>query len=199
MSRLLSCAVLFAGFALLVASAGSDLQGQDKKDPDKKEPDKKVTDKKDKKKKSKLVLEEADKTDPGWSIHLAKLGLPLVADRNYAITALPKELVGSTYLIRLSTDYGKWLGPKSVKMTQDGTVYAMVRTQYNGTDSFNDTSQEQFEKDGWTPVKGLAATTFPGTENWRWKIWKKDIKAGDVDMPLEKLKWPGTAVLYFFK
>jgi hypothetical protein len=65
--------------------------------------------------------------------------------------------------------------------------------------TFDETAQAQFEKDGWTAVEGKTATTTPNKEVWEWKTFKKEIKEGEISLPLASLKWPGTAVLFFFK
>ena len=187
MLRTLRCGLLFIGFALLVASATSYTQGQDKKD------------KKDKKKVG-PAIEATEKTGKDWLIRPAGPNLQMVTDKkDYIITALPKDLMGSTYLMRTAADHGQWLPDGSVKAKEDGTVFAMIRVRYNNKDAFSADQQKQLEKDGWTAVEGKAATTSPGKENWEWKIWKQDIKAGEVNLKLENLKWPGTAVLFFFK
>lgn len=188
MKRSVRAASLFVGFAFLVAlAAPQSMWGQEKKD-------------KDKKAKAGPAIEATERTAKEWVIRPAALGLPMLTDKkDYVLTALPKELAGTTYLIRTAGDHGQWLPTAAVKAKQDGTVFAMIRVKYNNKDAFDAAAQAALEKNGWKPVDGKAATTSPGKENWEWKVWKTDVKEGDVSLILENFKWPGTAVLFFFK
>ncbi len=110
-------------------------------------------------------------------------------------------MVGGAYLLRPSGDLKGWLPGAAVKSKDDGTVYAMIQTKYLGKDLFGEEKQALLtQKEGWQEVDGKASTTFPSGEGWEWKVYKKDIKAGDVILQLDKLKWDDmTPVLFVFK
>ena len=188
MRRLCGLSVLVIGFVLIAFASGPETVGQDKKD------------KKDKKGAVTQVVEGTDKAG-NWGYWKARVGLKMISDRDYAITALPKEMLGGTFLTRGAGDYGQWLPEGTLKAKMPATAYAIVRTKYINKNTFDDAAQKQFEKDGWVAVDGKFATTSPGKENWEWKAFKKDIDEGPVSLPLKNLDWSkhGTAVMFFFK
>ena len=195
MNRFIRAAVLFLGLAALVgALTPTPGQGQEKKD-EKKDDKKKDT----KKAKWAPVVEFTAKAPKAWFLVEPKPGIKMVSDKDYIVISAPNEVAGSTYLVRSAADHGQWFPDGTLKAKKDVTVYAIVRVRYNNKDVFNDTAQAQFVKDGWAEVDGKTATTFPGKENWEWKTWKKEIKEGEITLPLASLKWPGTGVLFFFK
>ena len=50
---------------------------------------------------------------------------------------------------------------------------------------------------GWTEVEGEANTTFPLGEDWQWKVLKKDIEKGDINLQLRTVSFRGAAVFVF--
>jgi hypothetical protein len=122
-----------------------------------------------------------------WLLKEAKTGTKMLADRDYLLTDLPKEIAGGTYVMRTSGEYGTWLPDASLKAKKDATVYAIIRLKYLGKETFDELAQEQLKKDGWEAVEGKVATTFPAGEKWEWKAYKKGIKEGTVILQLENL------------
>jgi hypothetical protein len=145
------------------------------------------------------ALELTDKAGK-WLLREAKTGTKMLSDRDYLLSDLPKEMVGGTYVMRTSGEYGTWLPDAALKAKKEGTVYAIIRVKYLGKETFDELAQEQLKKDGWTAVEGKVATTFPSGEKWEWKAYKKGIKGGDVILQLETLSWDKkTGVLFVVK
>jgi hypothetical protein len=135
-----------------------------------------------------------------WLLKEAKTGTKMLSDRDYLLSEMPKEMVGGTYVMRTSGEYGMWLPDATLKANKEATVYAIIRLNYLGKETFGELAQQQLKKDGWSAVEGKMATTFPAGEKWEWKAFKKDIKAGIVILQLENLSWDkATGVLFVVK
>ena len=135
-----------------------------------------------------------------WLLKEAKTGTKMISDRDYLLSELPKEMVGGTYVMRNSSEYGTWLPDAALKAKKEGTVYAIIRLKYLGKETFDELAQQQLKKDGWTAVEGKVATTFPSGEKWEWKAYKKGIKEGIVILQLDNLSWDKkTGVLFVVK
>lgn len=157
-------------------------------------------DKKDVKRFRSTVVELTDKAPAHWLLKEAKVGAPMVSDRDYTISELPDEVKGGTLLVRDSgDDHHTWLRASNIRALKDTTVYAIVRWKYLRKEVMNEVALTQFERDGWKEISGEAATTFPDGEDWQWKVFEKEIKKGDVILQLKTLKWGHWAVLYVFK
>jgi hypothetical protein len=141
-------------------------------------------------------VELTDKA-PKWLLKEAKTGTKMLSDRDYLLTDLPKEIVGGTYIMRDSGEYGTWLPDAALTAKKDSTVYAIVRVKYLGKDTFDELAQKRLEKEGWKAVAGKVATTYPAGENWVWKAYKKSIKEGTVILQLENLAWERKAAVLF--
>ena len=135
-----------------------------------------------------------------WGLEEAKVGTKMISDRDYALTDLPEEVAGGTFVSRNSAEYGSWLPPLALKAKRDATVYALVRVKYLGKETFDKQTRAAFEKEGWKPLDGEVATTFPDGEGWQWVAFKKDVKAGAINLPLNNFRWPRrTGVLFVVK
>jgi len=177
--------VRFAGLLVmvLIASANQGWSQGDKKATDSWKPSVEFTDK-----------------APNWLLKEAKAGIKMLSDRDYLVTELPKEIVGGTYVMRDSGEYGTWLPDATLTAKKKSTVYALVRVKYLGKDTFDELAQKRFEKEGWKAVEGKVATTYPAGENWVWKAYKKGINEGPVILQLQNLVWERkTAVLFVVK
>ncbi len=185
MSRTVRCFALFFGFAALVAVSATRTEGQDKKD----------------KKGPTAVVESTEKSGKKWSVWQAKTGLKIVVDKDYVLSAVPKEMVGSTFLTRESPELGKWLLDGSLKAKGDLTAYAMIMTKARGKEQFGEDRQKALIKEGWSEVDGKVGTTFPSGEAWEWKAFKKSVDDGEIYLQLKDLSWDkhGAPVLFFSK
>jgi hypothetical protein len=141
------------------------------------------------------------KAPNSWSLDPAKVDTRILADRDYKLTVVPREVNGAALLVRPAADHAHWLAPGMLTATKDCTVYAIIRTHYVGKkDVFGPQAIKQLEMDGWIAVDGEVGTTSPGNEKWEWAAWSKEVKKGDVDLTLKTLKWNArTAVLFVFK
>ena len=181
MTRTLRRLAPFVGFVLLVTAATTESLGQDKKAP------------------AGLVVETTEKAGK-WVASQAKIGTRIYTDRDYVLVALPKEMVGGTFVTRSSGDQKTWLPDGALKAKLDVTAYAIVMVKYLGKDKFDGERQKLFVKDGWKEVDGKVRTTFPTGEGWEWKAYKMDADEGDIFLQLKDSSWDkhGTNVLYLF-
>lgn len=92
------------------------------------------------------------------------VGAKMITDRDYTLSALPKEVAGGTFLVRSSGEYGSWLPDASLKAKKDATVCAILRVKYLGKEAFGELAQADLKKDCWKEVEGKVATTFPPGE-----------------------------------
>ncbi len=120
------------------------------------------------------------------------------SDRDHIISELPKEIVGGTYILRPQDQITSWLPYLAIKTKKDGTAYIMIQTKYAGKEQISEVDESLLEKDGWKPVEGKMATA-PGAGS-AWKVFKKDVKEGEIILELENMKWEKKApVLFVFK
>ncbi len=133
----------------------------------------------------------------GWTIRPAALQTPILVDRDYMIGKLPKELVGGTLLLRGSLDSRGWLPPRKLTVSQDCTAFAVVMWKYNGEVKVSEAQFEKLAKEGWTAVDGGFETTTPPREVWRWKVLRKPIKKGEVNLAIDVVV--NATVLFIFK
>src|SRR5262245_38035664 len=145
------------------------------------------------------VVALTDKAPGDWLLKEAKVGTKMISDRDYTISALPKEIQGGTLLLRTSADYGKWLPPATLNALKDGSVYALIRWKYLGKEEVGEVAFAKLDREGWMEVDGDVATTFNDGEDWRWKAIKRDFKKGDVILPLKTFNWDKGALLFVFK
>lgn len=186
MTRTLRYLALFVGFVFLMTAATTQSLGRDKKD------------KKDKPLTS-PVIEVTEKATK-WDVSDAKVGIKIYTDRDYVLAALPKEMVGGTFVTRGSGELREWLPSGKLKAKMAVTAYAIVLVKYLGKDKFDEARQKLLVKEGWEEVEGKVKTTFPSGEGWEWKAYKMDIDEGDIFLQLKDLSWDqhGTNVLYLF-
>jgi len=157
-------------------------------------------DKKESKRFRSSAIELNDKAPADWILKEAKVGTPIVSDRDYTLTKLPDEVKGGTLLLRTSgEDLKTWLKAGSLRALKDTTVYALVRSKYLGKEVMDEVAIAKFERDGWKEVNSETETTVPDGEDWGWKTFKKEIKKGDVILQLKALKWGDWAVLFVLK
>ena len=189
MTRTFRCLALFVGFVFLITAATTQSLGQDEKDKKGKK-DKPLT----------LLVIEATEKATKWGVSDAKVGIKIYTDRDYVLAALPKEMVGGTFVTRGSGELREWLPSGTLKAKMAVTAYAIVLVKYLGKDKFDEEKQKLFVKEGWKEVEGKVRTTFPTGEGWEWKAYKMDVDEGDIFLQLKDLSWDkhGTNVLYLF-
>jgi hypothetical protein len=155
--------------------------------------------KKDGKRFKSAVVELTDDAPSRWILKEAKVGAPMISDRDYKISDLPDEAIGGTLLLRPAGDFNKWLDTGELRALNDATVYIMIRWKYLGKEVIDEVTRTKLERDGWDEVEGRAGTTCPNEEDWRWKIYSKKIKKGEVILLLKTTSWNKWPVLYIFK
>ena len=139
------------------------------------------------------------KAPSDWIVKQAKRGAALFSDRDYAFTALPEEVEGGTMVVRDNGTCGDWLAPLTVSARQDCKAYAVVQWKYRGQDLLPESTLVKFGREGWKEVEGEVGTTFPSGEDWRWKVYAKDVKEGEVILQLRTIAWNRVPVVFVFK
>jgi hypothetical protein len=146
------------------------------------------------------VVSLGEKAPGKWMLVKAQVDAKILVDRDYKFSVVPKEINGAALVVRTSDDHAYWLAASSVIAKKDGTAFAIIRTKYNGKEVVTAAVLKKLEGDGWTAVEGEVGTTSPGSENWGWVAYKKDFKAGEIDLSLKSMKWASkSAVLFAFK
>jgi hypothetical protein len=76
----------------------------------------------------------------------------------------------------------------------------MIRAKSNNRDVVPEATLKKIEDDGWKVVDGELGTSSSNNEKATWVIYRKDFKAGDLDVSLKTIKWTTrTPVLFAFK
>jgi hypothetical protein len=135
----------------------------------------------------------------GWSLKEIRTGNYVFPDRGYKIADVPKELAGGTMLIRNSTESKHWLRPGAVAAGADGDVFVLVRYRWLGNEEIDSESFAKFVAEGWDEVKCTFGTTFPTGEDWQWRVFRKSVKKGDIDLPLETTKLTTAPLIFVFR
>ena len=118
----------------------------------------------------------------GSGLRYLSQGAVYLADRDYLVVTYPRELAGSTMVVRPADRHGDWLQALKVSVSRDCTIYAAIRWEYNGEVRANEAFFNKLAGAGWTPVQGRFEVTQPANEDWKWKVLKKQIKKGGVDV-----------------
>jgi hypothetical protein len=142
------------------------------------------------------IVELAEQAPANWLLKEAKAGVTLWPGKDYSISDLPKEMEGSTMLVREAGS--GWVAPNKVKGLKDGTVYFMILAKRLGTTHIGEVEINKLEKEGWKEVEGDIGSTFPSGEDWQWKAFKKEIKKGPLTFQLKTINMNGRTIIFFF-
>jgi hypothetical protein len=135
------------------------------------------------------ALIKKNQAEKGYSIKPAVVKATVWSDRNYAITLLPPSLKDTQVIVRPSGAGFDWLDPRDYTATADCTMYLAVRDDYNGNKLFTNAHAKKLTDVGWIEVDELFRVSAPKDENWKWRIFKRDIVKGKVDIELENFKF----------
>jgi len=146
------------------------------------------------------VIDLTLESSPEWFIKPAIVGQSIQTDRPYALMQIPREVAGGTLIVRPVDDCKDWLDYRSVFMRKRGSVFTCVRWSYLGRVQFDEVAVAKLLQEGWAEVDGELRTTFPSGEDWKWKVFRKEVDEGIVTLQLNTLKWPkDNPVLFVFK
>ncbi len=109
-------------------------------------------------------------------------GATYLADRHYMVAKYPREMHRAVMLVRPAEHGKKWLAPFKVLVSRDCFVYAAIQWEYNGEVKANEAFFNKLAGAGWTSVEGRFEVTAPANEVWNWKVLKKKVKKGPVDI-----------------
>jgi hypothetical protein len=109
-------------------------------------------------------------------------GVAYLGDRDYLVRTYPKEMHRAVLLARPAEQLREWLPPFKVIVSRDCTAYVAIMWEYNGKVEAPETFFDRLQDEGWTLVEGPFDVTSPGGELWKWKVVKKQIKKGEVDI-----------------
>lgn len=117
-------------------------------------------------------------TKPGYcKISTLTTGCLLKSDRPYKVVQIPSKMAGAFYLLRDTTAGDTGLNGEVVA-TVDCTVYVAVISKWIGKVLVSDAAFRKLEEQGWKPIDDVFESTTTGTEEWRWRVVSKPIKAG---------------------
>lgn len=132
---------------------------------------------------------------------LAVPNLAYIADQEFGIVKLPKEMMGTQALIRDKNVTALWPAGNDYQIMKPTTVYVAMIVKTKGKEIINENKIAAFESDDWTLVKEPFETSHPKDESWTWVVLKKDLAAGDlaVSPPRVFSSWPAPQTVFFFR
>jgi hypothetical protein len=145
------------------------------------------------------IVEFTDKASPNWIFKEAKVGTDVWSDKGYFFSIVPKEMEGGSLVVRGSGQQQQWLPPATITAIQDCSAYVMLRTKYLGKEELGESTFVKLANEGWKEVDEKASVTFPNGENWQWKVFKKAVSKGPIDLSLQTVSWGRHHALFIFK
>jgi hypothetical protein len=121
------------------------------------------------------------------------------SDKAYAISLLPAALKNTQIIVRPAGAAKDWPDRRQYTATTDCTAFFVVRDVFNGQTEFPDDKARQLLSAGWVEVDELFRVNPGKNENWKWRIFKKDVPAGKVDLQVEDFKHNALVVFMFGK
>jgi hypothetical protein len=137
--------------------------------------------------------------EKGYSIKPAAVKVALWSDKNYAIALLPPSLKNTLMLARPAGAGHDWPDARDYTVSADCTIYLTVRSEFNGQADFSETKVKQLTAAGWTEVAETFRVDSGKDENWRWKVFKKDVPAGKLEVKVEGLNLNAMTAFFFKK
>src|SRR5262245_30098485 len=144
-------------------------------------------------------LVKKNQPENGYAIKLTAAKSPAWSGKAYAITLIPPALRGSQMLVRPAGAGRDWPEARDYTVTTDCTAYLAIRSEYNGENHFPEEKSKKLTAAGWTEVDETFRVQPGGNENWKWRIFKKDIPAGKLELKVEGLKFDAMTVIIFGK
>jgi hypothetical protein len=137
---------------------------------------------------------------PTWKVVGLEPNLAYISDRDYIIKKYPKEMEGGHVVIRDSGRIGDWVQKGQLTLAKDATLYVAMLVNADGKDILSKAQLDAMAAGGWTFLKEPFETTTPD-KSWDWKVAKKSIKKGEVELPLppQEFLFFRTHVIYVFK
>jgi hypothetical protein len=135
-----------------------------------------------------------------WKVVGVEPNLAYISDRDYNIKKYPKEMAGGHVVIRDSGQIADWVQKGQLTLAKDATLYVAMLVNADGKDILSKAQLDAMAADGWTFLKEPFETTTPD-KSWDWKVAKKSIQKGEVELPLppKEFLFFRTHVIYVFK
>ena len=128
------------------------------------------------------------------------IGVRWDQNRSYHVTKFPEEMKGGTFLLHDAKHREHWLLPDQLIVSKDCILYVAIMWKYK--ESIHVTP-EQFDimtKSGWATVGEDFTTSVANRESWKWKVIKKQIRAGPVNVEdSAKMNGGNAAVMFILK
>src|SRR5262245_19287863 len=144
-------------------------------------------------------LVKKNQSENGYAVKLTAVRAPVWSDKAYAITLVPPALRGSQMLVRPAGVGRDWPESRDYTVTTDCTAYLAIRSEYNGENHLPEEKAKKLTEAGWTEVNETFRVNPGGNENWKWRIFKKDIPAGKLELKIDGLKFDAMTVFLFGK
>ena len=133
----------------------------------------------------------------GLKLVVAKLNVPFLSDRDYAIKEMPKEMIGGTLVMR-DSGLTAVLPEGKVTVEKDGVLYMGIMVKYNQQTMMPSEHLKWLAQNGWTKVEEPFSTTAPGSEVWEWVLYQRPVKKGPILAPLPD-KTPRASLIFVIK
>jgi hypothetical protein len=144
------------------------------------------------------TLVKKNPSEKGYAFRNAAVNLPVWTGKAYAISALPASLKGTQVLVRPADAGRDFPDPREYTATADCTAYLAVRNEFNKQTEFPEAQAKQLIDAGWSEVDEVFKVAAKG-ENWKWRLFKKDILEGKIDLRPGEMKLQAMTVFFFGK
>jgi len=86
-----------------------------------------------------------------------------------------------------------------VRATKNCSVYAIFRSKAHGKVEIGEDTFAKLVDQAWDEVNERVETNVDGPFEWRWRVLRQDIDAGDIALNLENVNLGNREVLFIFK
>jgi hypothetical protein len=80
----------------------------------------------------------------------------------------------------------------------EGDVHVIVRWKFNGREEVDAATLGKFVEEGWEDLN-IKFASSPKGEDWQWKVFRKGVKKGEINLPLATTKLSDVPLLFIFK
>lgn len=125
------------------------------------------------------------------------VGVRFATDRKYNLRKFPAELAGGK-IVRMPLEKEGNRPPKDSILVQSPChFYIALLSNYNGKLTITEKQFETMRKDRWVEVHEAFETTVAGPEIWEWRIFKRKVRVGYVNVQSIPKARRGTAIYMF--
>lgn len=146
-----------------------------------------------------MPLVKRNQPEKGYYLRAAQVRGVVWSDKGYTITLLPPSLRTTLIMVRPASTGRDWPNPSDYTATAECAAYLVVRSEYNGKTDFSDAKVKKLIAAGWTEVDESFGVVVPQEENWKWRIFTREVPKGNVDLKVEDVKLEAMTIFLFGK